>query len=345
MAGLRVGDVARRLNVSEKTVYKWLRQGLIPASRIGKTWIITEESVDAVLQPAGITPRVRDSERPSVYSSAPGSGAVDRVEAFQRGQGSRSGFRQESARADSNRSNLHGAGVSAAALKAVFSQFNRTLSGAIENGIDGILGPRRVDPATPAAIASDLESAEGEVLLQGIGLREFFGDTDYTMLLRHMAAEDRAVRVRALMVSPTGQFARARSVVQHGEQFADDSRFRAGPLFADSWRSLNVIASLRRASQRARRFSLDVRFIDHWPSVYLVMTRAAAFVETYHFGKEDPGIDGSTIDGLVPMLQINPESSYYTLLRNHFDYLWSGRNPFVPSLTLEQVAHEMQVQV
>ena len=42
MANLRVRDVAERLDVSSKTVYKWLREGLIPASRLGKSWIISE---------------------------------------------------------------------------------------------------------------------------------------------------------------------------------------------------------------------------------------------------------------------------------------------------------------
>lgn len=326
MTGLKVHDVAARLNVSEKTVYKWLRQGLVPATRIGKTWIIAEESVDAMLRPGSVRAaeagRVYDSEPRAAYSAGP-----RRPE--------RQAARQPDLLAESRRE----------ALQSALSQFNRTLSGAVEHGIDGILGPRRLDPATPAAIAAALDAAEGEVLLQGIGLREFFGDKDYTPLLRQMAADDRPVRVRALLVDPAGQFARARSVAEDGEQFVDDSRFRAGPLFGDSWRSLNVIASLRRAGEGARRFSLDVRFIDHWPSVYLVMTRAAAFVETYHFGKQDPEIDGSTIEGLVPMLQLNPGANYYRLLRNHFDYLWSGKNQLVPSLTLEHVAQEMQVRL
>ena len=48
---LRVRDVAAQLNISEKTVYKWLGSGLIPAARIGKTWIITEESIQSILAP------------------------------------------------------------------------------------------------------------------------------------------------------------------------------------------------------------------------------------------------------------------------------------------------------
>ena len=315
MAGLNVHDVARRLNVSEKTVYKWLKQGLIPSSRIGKTWIITEEAIDGLLNPSAIG-RSR--------------GATDSQDLPVTRRPTQSRSSQTS---------------SAAPLQETVAQLSQLMSGAVAHGITGILGPRRVDPATPAAIASALEDAEGEVLLQGVGLREFFGDKDHAIILRRMATEDRPVSVRALLVNPTGQFARARTVAEDGEQFADDALFRAGPLFGDSWRSLNVIASLMKLGREARNFRLDVRFLDHWPSAYLVLTGDVAFVETYHFGRADSSVQHSTIDGLVPMLQVSADSDYYSLLRNHVDYLWNGTNPFVPSLKLEQIASSVQVQV
>ncbi len=316
MAGLKVQDVASRLNVSDKTVYKWLKQGLIPASRIGTTWLITEESLEALLNPAVTAP----SAAPAKMSQRePGSGtAITRSDSYLQD-------RQE--------------------LRSTVSHLNRMMSSAVDQGISGILGPRRQDPATPAAIAQALESAEGEVLLQGVGLREFFGDRDHAVILRRMAAEDHAVSVRALLVSPTGQFARARTVAEDGEQFADDALFRAGPLFGDSWRSLNVIASLKKASRESKNFRLDVRFLDHWPSAYLVLTNRCAFVETYHFGRANSAVDHVTIEGLVPMLQIAAGADYYGLLRNHFDYLWNGTNPFVPVQTLEEVAESVQVQL
>jgi excisionase family DNA binding protein len=319
MSGLKVHEVAIRLNVSEKTVYKWLQQGLIPASRIGKTWIITEDSISSLLNPRAVAV-------PGVRSSANRDTAIHFPAPAPNSTGSDSSSREPQ-------------------LKEALQQFESILSGAVEHGISGILGPRRIDPSTPAAIAEELEGTEGEVLLQGVGLREFFGDKDHATILRRMAAEDRRVSIRALLVNPTGQFARARTVVEDGERFADDALFRAGPLFGDSWRSLNVIAALKRASKDLRNFSLDVRFLDHWPSTYLVLTRHCAFVETYHFGRLDGLMDGTTIDGQVPMLQVRSGSRYYDLLRNHFDYLWSGRNPFVQSQTLEQVAGSVQIQV
>ncbi len=56
MANLKVRDVAERLDVSSKTVYKWLREGLIPASRLGRSWIVSEEALQAALAPGSNRP-------------------------------------------------------------------------------------------------------------------------------------------------------------------------------------------------------------------------------------------------------------------------------------------------
>ena len=124
-----------------------------------------------------------------------------------------------------------------------------------------------------------------------------------------MASEDRTVHVRALLVYPVSEFARARAVAEDGVQFHDEARFKAGPLYNDSWRSLNVIAAMKKEAQSLRNFSLDVRFVDHWPSVYLVMTKRSCFVETYQFGKPDDAVNGSSIDGLVPIMRFNSDSA------------------------------------
>ena len=297
---LRVRDVAARLNVSEKTVYKWLRAGLIPARRIGKTWIITEESVQAVLTPkttpvAGVSPGVIT---PAATSDLPGT-TVRPNEA------------------------------SPATDVDTLNRFTGILSGAINHGVLGILGPRGTDPSTAETVANSLQNAQGEVLLQGIGLREFFGDRGHTAILRQMAAEDRAVQVRAILVNPVSEFARARAVAEDGFQFEDEARFKGGPLYNDSWRSLNVIAAMKKEAEARSHFGIDVRFVDHWPSVYFVMTTESAFVETYHFGKPEDALDGSSIDGLVPMLHVTSASSYAQILRKHFDYIWSGTNPHI----------------
>jgi excisionase family DNA binding protein len=308
---LRVRDVAARLNVSEKTIYKWLQAGLIPARRIGKTWIITEESVQSVLAPrtasSPITTRATTPRTAPVSDPVPATGGESDV--------------------------------------GVLNRFNGILTGALTQGVEGILGPRGSDPTTAEAIAAALDTARGEVLLQGIGLREFFGDHGHTRVLRQMASEDRAVQVRATLVNPVSEFARARAVAEDGAQFADEGRFRGGPLYSDSWRSLNVIAAMKKEAESRNRFGIDVRFVDHWPSVYLVMTAESCFLETYHFGKPTSALDGSSIDGLVPMLRLASGSSYAAILRQHFNYIWSGKNPYIKTHSLAEVAEAMQVTV
>lgn len=315
MASLKVRDVAARLNVSEKTVYKWLTQGLIPATKLGRTWVVTEESLEAVLSTPGVT------------SAAPVPAAI------------RPQTAQPLRPLDSP------AVITEAQELDTLSRINALAEGAIRTGIDAVLLPRSGSDETKRAIGEALEGARGEVLLHGIGLREFFGDMDYTPVLRRMMNEDRDVSVRALLVHPLSDFAHARAVAEIGTEFVDESSFRAGPLFGDSWRSLNVISSLRRTAQEQNNASLDVRFAGHWPSIYLLMTESCCFVETYHFGRPDSGPDGSSIDGLVPILQISSDAPYYRLLRNHFDYVWGGTNPYITVQTLEEVAETVRVSI
>ncbi|MCH7907507.1 MAG: helix-turn-helix domain-containing protein [Chloroflexi bacterium] len=312
MASLKVRDVAARLNVSEKTVYKWLAQGFIPATKLGRTWVITEEALEAVLATPGPGPA---APAPSTIAPYPARPA-------------------EAARVTATEQELDTLG-----------RINAIAEGAIRTGIEAVLLPRSGSDETKRAIGKALEEARGEVLLHGIGLREFFGDMDYTPVLRRMVNEDRHVSVRALLVHPLSDFARARAVAEIGAQFVDESSFRAGPLFGDSWRSLNVISSLRRAARECRNASIDVRLADHWPSVYLFMTESCCFVETYHFGHPAAGPDGSSIDGLVPILKLSADAPYYRLLRSHFDYVWSGTNPYISVQTLEEVAETIKISI
>lgn len=313
---LSVRDVAVKLNVSEKTVYKWLKTGLIPARRIGKSWIITEESVQSLIEPS-------QSQLTPVASYVPQANPPRGLAA------SLPTTTRQSPDMDS----------------VYLDRFTGVLSGAVSQGVQGVLGPRASDSNTSAVIGSALESANGEVLLQGIGLREFFGDRGHTAVLKQMAAEDKAVQIRAILVNPVSEFARARAVAEDGAQFEDEDRFKAGPLYNDSWRSLNVIAAMKRDAESRTHFGIDVRFVDHWPSVYLVMTGASTFVETYQFGKPVESVDGSSIDGLVPMFQFGSDSTYAGILRQHFNYIWSGTNPHVRTHSLSDIAQAMQVDV
>ena len=84
MANLRVRDVAERLDVSSKTVYKWLREGLIPASRLGKSWIISEDALNAALAPGSNRPLASAAVDPVSEGTSSGSAAESTQESRSR---------------------------------------------------------------------------------------------------------------------------------------------------------------------------------------------------------------------------------------------------------------------
>lgn len=84
MANLRVRDVAERLDVSSKTVYKWLREGLIPASRLGKSWIISEDALNAALAPGSNRPLAGAAVDPVSEGTSSGSVAESTQESRSR---------------------------------------------------------------------------------------------------------------------------------------------------------------------------------------------------------------------------------------------------------------------
>lgn len=43
---LKIGEVARYLQVRRPTIYRWVREGRIPALRVGTRWRFRKEDID-----------------------------------------------------------------------------------------------------------------------------------------------------------------------------------------------------------------------------------------------------------------------------------------------------------
>ena len=301
---LKVREVAIKLNVSEKTVYKWLSQGIIPAKRLGKTWVISENEIEKLVNPE-IYPKQSLEKITLTNRDFKNTDEQDLKEI------------------------------------EVLDKFTEFLSSAIDHGYEKILGPRSLDSKTVDRISDVLDSSTGEILLQGIGLREFFGDKGYADILRKMLNENRKIQIKALLVNPNSDFAKARAIAEDGIVFDDDEVFKSGPLYSDSWRSMNMIASIKKKSLDLSSFSLDVKFVNHWPSSYLIMTEKYTFIESYQFANLQNIYGESSFDGLVPMMQLKSKSDYGRILRNHFEYIWSGSNPYIPIYSLSEISQKM----
>ena len=67
--------------------YKWLREGLIPASRLGKSWIISEDALQAALAPGSNRPLASAVVNQEAEKAAGGSAAISTQESRSRDAG------------------------------------------------------------------------------------------------------------------------------------------------------------------------------------------------------------------------------------------------------------------
>jgi excisionase family DNA binding protein len=224
-------------------------------------------------------------------------------------------------------------------------------------GIAGIYPPRRISPDTWGAIQAALQRATGEVRLLGVALRGFlFQDGHfYDLIRKKLAASKDGIHIKALIVYPYGDAARARAVAEGTTEFAELSRdpskrdkferaFRESQLFLDISRSVRNATKL----QEVFPDKVEVKAIDIHPAVHMVQTEEIMFIEIYHFGKARANVPGVLIGGCVgeqvPMLQVERESNLYTLLDASFDHMWSESNPFLKTISLKRVSKELDNQ-
>ena len=301
MKWIRAKEAARRLSVSERTIYAWLRSGRVPGWKLGKMWMIGEDVVENLTSPSQLyppTPTPSTTIKSSVSSSLSDLDAIKRIAAV--------------------------------------------ATGAARNGITAVLEPRHIGAETGEAIDAALNEAEGEVWILGIGLPGFFGDEGrHAFTIQRMQRENRRVHIRALLVHPLSNFAKARTILETGGNELSTTALKASPIYASSMRSLRIISSMReRLLGGEDDFSLEVAFTDYWPSVHMTATETLCFVEPYHFGLLQELANGRA-EGAAPVFVASSSSSLYKLMIAHAKYAWSGQNPFMPTYSPERVRREL----
>ena len=46
--------------------------------------------------------------------------------------------------------------------------------------------------------------------------------------------------------------------------------------------------------------------------------------------------EGETIEGLLPILNVNNKSNWYQMMKSGFDYIWEGNNPYIKQLSFKE---------
>jgi excisionase family DNA binding protein len=304
-ATLTPDEVADRLGYSRKRIYQFLEARQVPGMKIGKKWIIDRREFEEWLA------RQRATSPVGVAASSP-----DIPEML--------------TQLDN--------------VRELLRQFSAVVEGAISVGIEDILPPRRVGNRTRDAIEAELDRAQGDVLISGTTLRDFFSDKDYELTLHKKIVRNEEFRVRAVMLDPLSEFAHARALAERGSSALTESEFRLTNLFVDTQKSISRILLLQeeKVKRNATRFELSARFVPY-STLWAVCTESVAFVEFYHFGRPAPHawFTGSCLGETVPVLRVRAGTDFYNIVRSHIEYLYEGLNSYIPAVDVSVMAERL----
>jgi excisionase family DNA binding protein len=299
-------EIAGRLGYSRKRIYQFLDAGQIPAMKIGKKWVVNRREFEEWLAGQGSAPVAVSSPAPTPDIPR----MLDQLDS----------------------------------VRELLRRFSAVVEGAITVGIEDILPPRRDGSKTRYAIEAELERAQGEVLISGTTLRDFFSDKDYELTLHKKIVRNEDFRVRAVMLDPLSDLAHARAFAERGAPMLSESDYRLTNLFVDTQKSVNRILLLQeeKAKRAASRFELEVRFVPY-STVWAVCTENVAFAEFYHFGRPAPHawFTGSCLGENVPVLRVHAGTDLYNIVRSHITYLFEGVNPYIPTVDVSTMAEKL----
>jgi len=324
---ITVDKAAQILGISKRTVYKLIAEKTIEAARIGGSLRIDPQSLPSI---------------PNIPPKAIADSSISDTD-----------FQGVQHIADNMSRELQQMKSSFTALERLINIPHR-----LSNlGIVSIYPPRRISPDTLGAIQAALQRATGEVHLLGIALRGFlWQDGNCYDIITKKLAESKgrdSINIKALILYPFGDAAKARAVAEGSPEFAELSRnpskkdefeeaFRESQLFLDIWRSIQNASKLQEAFPK----KMKVKAIDMHPTVHMIQTTETMFVEVYHLGKASVNVPGVLIGGCVgeqvPMLQVGSESNLYTLLDASFNHMWDESNPFVKVTPLDSIKKELE---
>lgn len=81
-----------------------------------------------------------------------------------------------------------------------------------------------------------------------------------------------------------------------------------------------------------KTIKMEVHLYDFTPITFMIMTDNLLFLEQYHFGRLHIDRPGACIGGRTPLIQYNNHSLTYSIMENHFNYMWTSKSK---NITLE----------
>ena len=201
---LRTSEAAERLNVSEKTVYNWLRSGRLDGWKLGRIWMISEDALSALMAPPARTD-ARRGQGEALHSDP--ADFLNDIKVLRR--------------------------FTELAEGAILNGISAILSPRYVGPNAGTAVDQALENATGDVMIAGVGLPEF-----------FNDQGRHAYTIRRMKQEDRPVRLRALLVDPLGKFASARATLEADTNELSENKLRVSPLYVSALRSVQVLRSL-----------------------------------------------------------------------------------------------------
>lgn len=194
-------------------------------------------------------------------------------------------------------------------------RFVKTLENIFNCGIINIFVNRHTSEAKEV-LKKVLREAKGEILLAGVAFPNFFAlDAEYYRDVLNIKLTDPLISFKILLLNPEGVNARERAELEK-EIFTT----------IDIENSIIFLEKMKKSG--TTKAKIDVHVYDFPPIAYLIITDEFMFIEQYHLAPS-PRMDLGCIGGQVPFLQMNSNSKFYRVMKEHFMYVWQNKSSHI----------------
>lgn len=165
-----------------------------------------------------------------------------------------------------------------------------------------------------------IESVPGEIRMMGISLSSYIAPG--SILMSNLGRKEQLMEgIRLLLINPLSQQAKYRASKESNHPYKEytlaiHKEHRLYNDTTDSIREINRLAKLG--------YPIKGRVYSSAPSCFLFITDESVFVEQYHYGQTEEAkkVKEIVLSRVVPVIEYSKDSIVYSLMKDHFDYVW-----------------------
>ncbi|MEW6609562.1 MAG: hypothetical protein AB1414_19310 [bacterium] len=165
-----------------------------------------------------------------------------------------------------------------------------------------------------------IENVSGEIRVMGISLSSYI--IPGAILISRLGREEQPMKnIRLLLINPLSQQAKYRASKESNHPYKDYTLtiHKEHRLYNDTMGSIREINRLAKLKS-----PIEGKVYSSAPSCFLFITNESVFIEQYHYGQTEEAkkVKETVLSRVVPVIEYSKDSIVYSLMQDHFDYVW-----------------------